>query len=211
MSPQHFACLAVTARRPRGNLGCGSSSAPWARSTTRSSHPLESNQNLAFFRRARRPSTPEWEQPRAGLQPARGTVHGCLAGHPSSSSLFGYQRRSYHVLVISIRDHESQNRSCGGPDGSARGRKCEGPPGWCSLAALDAGYVDVTLAAWRSSKGRDIAEETAGFTRRLHVRMWIEGLHGSCLVTDRSKIQRPMVETSNSADSICQSVFSRKS
>lgn len=106
-----------------------------------SPHPLESNQNLAGFSRARRPTTQEWEVPAAREHEAlvRRVVvlHGCLPGHPSSS-LFGCQRPTRgargaprasrraspprctrdhrecttRVLVISIRDHEFANASC---------------------------------------------------------------------------------------------------
>ena len=110
VSPQHFTCLVVSARKPRlrdivgaerhvrclfvGRVGieptffgvrdrCNNQ----LLLPPRSSHPLESNQNLLGFNQARRPTTREWDVTSLGpRKPRAASVRGCLPGHPSSSS-----------------------------------------------------------------------------------------------------------------------------
>lgn len=99
------------------------------------SHPLESNQNLSGFGRARRPATPEWEL-------------GCLPA-PSSSLLFDCQRIARAqgatravMLPRATRTHRSRSRSSAcsvavaasmrigtGSRAGTPARNVEGPPG----------------------------------------------------------------------------------
>ena len=131
-----------------------------------SSHPLESNQNLAGFSCARRPHAPEWEiDPRACSVRARGSVFiGCLPGHPSSSSLFGCQRspavrrahlgprcdrrrreRTLRELMIWIQDQVFAKLDCvsfwPGTTTDPKRRRAAWFP-WAARSAFDACHVD---------------------------------------------------------------------
>ena len=80
-------CKACVCYQPQG---------PW-------SHPLESNQNLSGFSRARRPTTQEWDVTlRAPRRAAAASCRGCLARHP-------HRHRSSVV-----RDHRSLGPPCAG-------------------------------------------------------------------------------------------------
>lgn len=57
-----------------------------------SSHPLESNQNLSGFNRARRPTTQEWDVTLRAPAGRRSVLSWVPCQAPSSSSLFGCQR-----------------------------------------------------------------------------------------------------------------------
>jgi hypothetical protein len=56
-----------------------------ARMRVHRSHPLESNQNLSGFSRARRPTRQEWDVTLRAPRADAAFNHGCLPGHPSSS------------------------------------------------------------------------------------------------------------------------------
>ncbi len=77
------------------------------------SHPLESNQNLSGFSRARRPTTQEWDVTLRGPVGRRSVLSWVPCQAPSSSSLFDCQRsqvarsavRSAHLGPCGIRAH----------------------------------------------------------------------------------------------------------
>lgn len=151
-----------------------------SRCRCRSSHPLESNQNLSGFSRARRPTTQEWEMtPRERWGRTRGVGYGCLAGHPHRQSLFSCQRgpavrrahlgrwcfrdsrgRTYRVTRSRLenRDLESQNQNVWTgrvrDAGRERPENVEGLPGF-PQAALQLAHVASTWSAEEPPGGTD--------------------------------------------------------
>ena len=119
----------------------------------KSSHPLESNQNLSGFSQARRPTTQEWD---VAVREILGTARTALllwvpASAPSSSSLFGchrspgthwahlgrwrvrdFRERTPHALAISIEITSRKTICCcvAGRDARKRLRAA-----WFPLAA----------------------------------------------------------------------------
>ena len=147
VSPQHFTCLAVSGDSDllvRSHVGARSAF------VDPSSHPLESNQNLPGFSRARRPTTQERDTRCATTLIAQRSFHRCPCQGTTSSKLFNCQRCPFGTLgahlgprclrdsrgrtcrdsLSELRspDHESQNcRSELAPDG--RPENADGPLG----------------------------------------------------------------------------------
>ena len=168
------------------------------RPATHTSHPLESNQNLPGFNRARRPTTQEWDHEHRVRTFGR-RAHDAQIIIISSSIV---RERSSPVSVIWSQIRTSRRSQNGGNEKKAAG---------VSPGGLRGNHVVTWLAcrtsrAIRTGRGADqVRRWPTAFGSLIRRTMKVQFRHDGHSLNESS-----MVHTDNSGHSICQTVSRRR-